>query len=56
MGEERRRFEEERRRASELRPREAEDAQGMLGRVGNYLGSWIGLSPVSEHEGGLAMP
>ena len=56
VGEERRRVEEERRRASELRPCEAEDTAGVLGRVGNYLGSWIGLSPVSEHEGGLTMP
>ena len=49
-------MEEERRRASELRPCEADDTLGVLGRVGNYLGSWMGLSPVSEHEGGLNMP
>ena len=49
-------MEEERRRASELRPCEAEDTAGVLGRVGNYLGSWLGLSPVSEHEGGLTKP
>ena len=56
MGEERRRVDEERRRASELRPCEADDSLGVLERVGNYLGSWVGLSPVSEHEGGLVMP
>ena len=49
-------MDEERRRASELRPCEADDSLGVLERVGNYLGSWVGLSPVSEHEGGLIMP
>ena len=42
--------------ASEPGSRGAPDKLDVLGRVSNYLGSWMGLSPVSEHEGGLAAP
>ena len=47
---------EERRLAAERDPSGAEETRGVLERVGNYLGSWVGLSPVSEHEGALSMP
>lgn len=46
---------EARRLAAESSPCEADDVSGMLGRVGNYLGSWVGLGRVSEHEGNTSL-
>jgi len=42
---------EENRIAASQSPCQAENASDVMTRFGNYLGSWIGLSPVPE-EGG----
>ena len=42
---------EENRIAASQSPCQADDASGVMTRFGNYLGSWIGLSSVPEHEG-----
>jgi len=42
---------EENRIAASQSPCQAENASDVMTRFGNYLGSWIGLSPVPEDEG-----
>ena len=39
--------------AAEQSPCEADSAEGAMSRLGNYLGSWVGLGSVPENRGGL---
>ena len=39
--------------AAEQSPCEADSAEGAMSRLGNYLGSWVGLGSVRESRGGL---
>ncbi len=42
---------EENRIAAEESPCEADNPSDVMTRMGNYLGSWLGLGSVPEHEG-----
>ncbi len=42
---------EENRKAAEESPCEADSPSDMFTRMGNYMGSWLGLGSVPEHEG-----
>ena len=42
---------EEKRIAAEESPCEADNPSDVMTRMGNYLGSWLGLGSVPEHEG-----
>ena len=39
--------------AAEQSPCEADSAEGAMSRLGNYLGSWVGLGSVPENTGVL---
>ena len=42
---------EENRKAAGESPCEADNPSDMFTRMGNYMGSWLGLGTVPEHEG-----
>ena len=50
------RVNEENRIAASQSPCQADDAPDMMSRLGNYLGSWVGLGSVPEHPGMLLWP